>query len=210
MFKKWYFWVGILVFLAAGGGVLYGVLTHTEPGFMGVCWNSSGGVARYHDPVKTSNPDCKTELKWKKDQLPLTYFIAFGKDHKDYIDSVAKGAEMWNREVGRAVFKRVDSEAKAVIQVTWGGISAKDHPGGTTTHSGGPDGPLGAKVTLNNPSDVHAVYRYAAHEWGHVLGLAHDEAPRSIMYPTQPDVTDKIDFVLPSDFDKKILRAAYK
>jgi hypothetical protein len=211
MFKKWYFWVGVLVFLAAGGGVLYGVLTHTEPGFMGVCWNSSGGVEKYHDPVKSPNPECETELKWKKAQFPLTYFIAFSKDHKDYIDSVTKGAAMWNREVGREVLKRVEQEGSARIQVTWGGIEPdKAHPGGSTTHTGGPDGPTGAKVVLSNPSDVHAVYRYAAHEWGHVLGLAHDEAPRSIMYPVQPDVTDKIDFVLPSDFDKKILREAYR
>lgn len=208
MFKKWYFWVGVVVFLAAAGGVLYGVLTHEEPGFMGVCWKG-GAVEKYHDPLKDPHPECKTELKWKKDQLPLTYFIAFSEDHKDYIDSVTKGAEMWNREVGRELFKRVDKEADAAIQVVWGPVSSKDHSGGATTHTGGAGGPTGAKVTLSNPSDVHAVYRYAAHEWGHVLGLAHDEAPRSIMYPVQPDVTDKMTFVLPSDFDKKILKAAY-
>jgi len=209
MFKKWYFWVGILVFLAAGGGVLYGVLTHEEPGFLGVCWDGVN-VKAYDDPLKEPHPECTQKLKWKKEQFPLTYYIAFDKDHEDYIDSVIKGAEMWNREIGRELFKRVEQEDSARVQVTWGGISAKDHPGGTTTHTGSPDGPVGAKVTLNNPSDIHAVYRYAAHEWGHVLGLAHDAFPRSIMYPTQPDVTDKIDFVLPSDFDKKLLKEAYR
>ncbi len=208
MFKKWYFWAGLLFILLCAGGVFYGVMTHKEPGFMGVCWEN-GAVKAYDDPLKDPHPECKAELKWKKDQLPLTYFIAFGEDHKDYIDSVVKGAGMWNREIGREVFKRADKEEGATVQVVWGSVPSQGHAGGHTTHTGGPDGPTGAKVVLSNPSDVHAVYRYAAHEWGHVLGLAHDEAPRSIMYPTQPDVTDKIDFVLPSDFDKKILKEAY-
>lgn len=209
MFKKWYFWVFIGLIVVAGAGVLYGVLTHKEPGFMGVCWKADGTVDRYHDPVKTPNSDCTTELKWKKDQFPLAYYIAFGKDHQDYIDSVVKGAEMWSKEVGRELFKRVDKEADAKIEVTWGSVS-KDNSGGFTTHTGGPGGPTGAKVVLSNPSDIHAVYRYAAHEWGHVLGLAHDGATRSIMYPVQPDMTEELTFVLPSDFDKRLLKEAYK
>jgi hypothetical protein len=209
MFKKWYFWVGLVVFLAAGGGVLYGVLTHEEPGFMGVCWSLDGKVDKYHDPLKDPNPECKQELKWKKDQFPLTYHIAFGADHKDYIDSVVKGASLWNREIGRELFKRVEKESDAVIQVVWGSVQPGKHTGGYTTHTGGSGGPTGAKVVLTNPSDIHAVYRYATHEWGHVLGLAHDEAPRSIMYPVQPDMTKEMTWVLPSDFDKKTLKAAY-
>lgn len=209
--KKWvWIIIGILVVLGAGAGVFYGVMTHEEPGFMGVCWGEDGKVDRYHDPLKHPNPDCKTELKWAKDKLPLTYFISFDEDHKDYIESVDAAAKMWNTEIG-PVFKKVDKEEEAVVQVVWGGVSpGEDHPGGSTTHTGGPEGPTGAKVTLVNPSDVHAVMRYAAHEFGHVLGLAHDEAPRSIMYPKQPDVAENITFVLPSDFDKKILRAAYR
>jgi hypothetical protein len=210
MLKKWYFWVALVVVLGCGGSVLYGVLTHKEPGFMGVCWDANGSVASYHDPLKDPHPECTTELKWKKEQFPLTYYVAFDADHKTYIDSVVKGAEMWNREIGRELFKRSDKEEGAVIQVTWGSVEPGSHSGGHTTHTGGPGGPTGAKLVLSNPSDVHAVYRYAAHEWGHVLGLAHDDFSKSIMYSKQPDVTEEMTFVLPSDFDKKILKEAYR
>jgi hypothetical protein len=200
--KRWvWFVIGGLVLALAAGGVLYGVLTHKEPGLMKVCWQS--GQAVYN------NPDCTTELKWKKDQLPLPYFINFEKDHKDYIDSVVKGADLWNKEIA-PVFKRVDKESDAKVIITWGSIEVGKHcSAGSTSHQG-TDGPTNAKIVLRNPSDIHAVYRFAAHEFGHVLGLAHDEAKRSIMYPVQPDVTDEMTFVLPSDYDKKLLRELYR
>jgi hypothetical protein len=207
--KRWvWFVIGGIVLALAAGGVLYGVLSHEEPDFMGVCWEN-GKVKAYDDPIKSPHPECKTKLQWKKAQLPLTYFIDFGKDHQTYVDSVVKGADMWSREIGVPVFKQVDKAEDAIVVVEWGSVS-KGHAGGHTTHSGGPDGPTGAKVVLSEPSDVHAVYRYAAHEWGHVLGLAHDEAPRSIMYPVQPGVTKDLTFVLPSDHDKATLRAALR
>lgn len=197
--KRWvWYLIGAIVLALAGGGVLYGVITHKEAGLMKVCW--TGGVAHY-------DGDC-TELKWEKKQMPLTYHIAFGEDHKDYIDSVVKGAAMWNNEIG-AVFKRVDKEEDAVVKVVWGSVPKDGHSGGHTSHTG-QTGPTGAKVVLTEPSDVHAVYRYAAHEFGHVLGLDHDDAPRSIMYPVQPGMTEEMTFVLPSDFDKKLLRGLYR
>lgn len=194
----WYVLAGV-VFAIAGGGVLYGVLTHKEPGLMLVCWK--GGVANY-------NMNCE-ELKWKKAQMPLTYHIDFGKDHKVYIDSVVKGAELWNNEIGN-VFKRVDKPEDAIVKVSWGSLSyGKDCSAGHTAHKGYGK-PESVLVVLKEPSDIHAVYRFAAHEFGHVLGLAHDEAPRSIMYPVQPGVTKEMTFVLPSDFDKKLLRKLYR
>jgi hypothetical protein len=185
--KRWVWYViGGLVLALAAGGVLYGVLTHKEAGLMKVCWQN--GQAIYN------NPDCTLELKWQKKLLPLPYFIAFDEDHKVYVDSVVKGADLWNREIA-PVFKRVDKEADARVVVTWGSIE---------------DNPISAKVVLTNPSDIHAVFRFAAHEFGHVLGLDHDEAPRSIMYPIQPDMTDEMQFALPSDYDKKLLRGLYR
>lgn len=195
----WYVIAGV-VFALAAGGVLYGVLTHKEPGLMNICWK--GGRANY-------TMQCEA-LTWKKEQMPLTYHIDFGPDHKVYVDSVVAGANMWNKELCM-VFKRVDKAEDAIIHVSWGAYESSptkhDCSAGYTSHKGY-SGPTGADVVLKNPSDVHAVYRYAAHEFGHVLGLAHDEATRSIMYPTQPDVTEDMTFVLPSDYDRKILKAA--
>jgi len=200
--KKWVWIVlAVVVIGGAAAGVLYGVLMHTEPGLMKVCWAESGQAYYGH-------PDCEHELRWKK--IPITYYIAFGKDHKDYIDSVVEGAVLWNKEIGVELLKRVDKDADAVVQVVWGSVPKEGDAGGHTSHTGSPDGPTGAKVVLSDPSDVHAVYRYAAHEWGHVLGLEHDEAPRSIMYPVQPGMTKEMTFVLPSDHDKKLLQGIYK
>lgn len=196
--KRWvtYVIVGVVCAIAIGG-VLYGVITHTEPGLMTVCWR--GDMANY-------GGDCE-EVKWKKSQMPLKYHIDFGPDHKVYTTSVLEGIKTWNREIGD-VFVRTLDISKADVRVSWGdaepGCSA-----GHTIHRGGP-GNLSADVVLKEPSDTHAVFRFAAHEFGHVLGLEHDEAPRSIMYDTQPGMTQEMKFVLPSDSDKKMLRELYR
>ena len=199
--KRWvWFVIGALVLAIAGGGVLYGVLTHKEPGLMKVCFKD--GQAHY-------DGDCQ-EIKWKREQMPLPYYIDFGEHHKVYVESVAKGAEMWNVEIA-PVFKRVNKKEDAKVIVSWGSAdSGTTCAAGTTSHKGDETGPTGADVVLKEPSDVHAVYRFAAHEFGHVLGLAHDEAKRSIMYPAQPGTTKELKFVLPSDFDKKLLRGMYR
>lgn len=197
--KTWmWYLIGAIVLALAGGGVLYGVLTHKEPGLMTVCW--SGGLAHYDD-------DCM-ELRWEKEQMPLTYYVNFDMHHQVYTDSVVKAVGLWNSEIG-AVFKRVDKPTDAIVMVTWGSVPKEGHSGGFTSHTG-QIGPTGAQVVITEPSDIHAVYRYAAHEFGHVLGLAHDEAPRSIMYPIQPGMTEDMTFVLPSDYDKKLLRELYR
>lgn len=197
--KKWLWYVlGALFFLAAGGGVLYGVLTHKEPGLMTVCWIDN--QAHYDGTC--------AELRWELPQFPLTYFIDFDKDHQTYTDSVVKAAQMWNNEIGN-VFKRADVKTDATVVVSWGAVPKKDHAGGYTTHQG-QTGPVSANVVLTDASDVHAVYRYAAHEFGHVLGLAHDEFTKSIMYSIQPGMTGDMTFVLPSDYDKKLLRGLYR
>jgi hypothetical protein len=199
--KRWVWYViGALVLALAGGGVLYGVLTHKEPGLMKVCWQS--GQAVY-------TGDCQ-EVKWDKAKMPLPYYIDFEEPHRVYVDSVVKGAQTWNAEIG-AVFKRVKEKKDALVIVSWGSAdSGTTCAAGTTSHTGDESGPRRASVVLKEPSDIHAVYRFAMHEFGHVLGLAHDEAKRSIMYRAQPGMTKELKVALPSDFDKKLLRGLYR
>lgn len=207
--KKWhYIVIGVVAFALALGGVLYGVITHKEPGLLGVCWTNNG-VGAYDDPLKDPHPECTQKVQWPKDRIPLHYRIDFEEDHADYVESVEAAVKLWNREIGE-VFVPANG-GLADIVIIWGPVEAGVDIGGSTTHMADENGlATGALVTLNAASDLHAVYRYAAHELGHVLGLAHDEAPRSIMFPTQPDVTTEMTFVLPSDYDKKLLRELYQ
>lgn len=207
--KKWtkYLILFGVVFAVALGGVLYGVLTHKEPGLLGVCWNGPS-VGAYDDPLKDPHPECTTKVQWPKSQMPLTYFVDLDTAPKDYVKSIHAAAKMWNDEIG-PVFVQ-DDDDRADVLVVWG--SPRGNEGGSTTHSLNDDGTLSATVELVEASDLRAIYRFAAHEFGHVLGLAHDQAPRSIMFPTQPGTTyDKeMTFVLPSDYDKKLLRKLYR
>jgi hypothetical protein len=200
--KKWMWYViGALVLAGAAVGVIYGVVTHKEAGFMEVCWQR--GQAVY------TGCDATLELKWAKEAVPLPVHLELDAHaEKNYKESIVKGFELWNKEVG-PVFKFVDKKADARVFVTWGSQQPGSHAGGHTRHEGGEAGPDKAYVEISEPSDVHAVYRYAAHEAGHVLGLGHDEAPRSIMYPVQPGMTEEMTFVLPSDHDKKLLKETY-
>lgn len=201
--KKW-MWIviAVVVFGLAGGGVLYGVLSHTEAGFMEVCWVK--GQAVY-----TGDCEPKVALKWQKADMPLPVHLELDAHaEKNYRESIVKGFELWNTEIG-AVFRFVDKKEDAKVFVTWGSTTPGSHSGGSTSHTGDDSGPKQASVEISEPSDVHAVYRFAAHEAGHVLGLGHDEAPRSIMYPVQPGQTEEMTFVLPSDSDKKLCKETY-
>jgi len=196
--KNWIWYVlGGLFFALAGGGVLYGVLTHREAGLLPVCWVD--GNAQYTEGCKS--------LRWEKAQLPLTYYIDFGPDHEAYVKSVVAAADMWNHEIG-PVFKRVNNALGSRIRVSWGAYSGgHDCVAGYVQHKGH-NSPEGADLVLKSPSDTHAVFRYAAHEFGHVLGLAHDA--HGLMIPSLEAATTELKFTLPSDHDKKLLRGLYR
>ena len=208
--QRWMYYIIVgMAILILGGLVIYGVISHKEPGLLSACFQNNLVIA-YHDPIKSPHLECTTEVKWKREQLPLTYFISFGEDHKEYISSITTAADLWNREIGNTVFKQVDNVDDSLIEVSWGSVSKEDHVGGYTVHTGDDKGLTGAKVILSNPSDLHAVHRYVVHEFGHVLGLAHDDFAKSIMFPSAPDTTGGMGYTLPSDSDKKLLRNLYK
>jgi hypothetical protein len=198
--KRWIWYViGAVILALAGGGVLYGVLTHKEAGFMEVCWK--GGQAHY------TGCDTTKPLKWSKDKLPIPYYIDFDKDHQTYVESVTTAADLWNREVGVALFKRVKLASDSKLIIKWGAVDGDK--AGHTSHRGDDRGPTSSEVVLVEASDVRAVHRFAAHELGHVLGLAHDE--HAVMQPTAPGMSpDKMQFILPSDHDKKLLQETYR
>lgn len=187
----WYIIIGLIIAITSFS-VLYGIFTHEEPGLMTVCWENC--KANY-------NGKCE-ELLWKKNQIPITYYINSDILYKDYVDSIRAGANLWNKEVCY-LLREVNRPEDAIVLISWGNVNANS--GGYTSHEG-QNGPEHVYVVFIEPSDIHTFYRYAAHEFGHVLGLDHDTAPNSIMYPIQPSKTDEIMFVLPSDHDIKLLQ----
>lgn len=195
--KRWIWYVlAAVMFALAGGGVIYGVLTHKEPGLMTVCWEN--GVANY-------SGDCK-ELRWLKKQMPLRVYLDLP-DASVYQASIINAADVWNQHIS-PVFNFVDDPFQSDIIVTWGARESGDSAGGFTKHWGGPEYAERAEIQLQEPSDLHTVMRYAAHEFGHVLGLNHDE--HGVMKPKLESMTENLKFTQPTDHDRKLLRRLYK
>jgi len=178
--------------------LLWGVATHKEAGLMPVCWPAEGeGYAVY-------NQACEHTIKWPK--IPLLVRIDLADDTLVYTSAIEGAMKLWNSQVG-PLFIKVHAGAADVI-VQWG-PTAMDNSAGYTQHIGAKEGVRQAVITFTDPNDLHMMYRFAVHEFGHVLGLAHDDFTSSIMYPVQPAVNDKISFVLPTDADIKLLKKLY-
>jgi len=195
--------LGSLIGAGALAGLLYGVLTHKEPGLLHVCW--VGGQAVYDGPCEP-----KMALRWAKERMPLRVFLDFpAVSSAAYRDSIVGAVQMWNQQVG-PVFRLLEDREHADVLVSWGAQETGGHAGGFTRHKGGPDLAESAEVQLLEPSDLHAVMRYGAHELGHVLGLAHDDSAASLMHPTGRAGTIELQPLVPTDADKETLRYLYR
>lgn len=179
---------------------------------MGICWQlpqDDSGILMakaYDDPIQTKHPECTQKVIWKKDQLPLKYYIDTWGMHPDYIEDIENGAKLWNKTVKVPLLIRTKNVGEATGRIRWGEPTKYT---GQTTHTGNETGLIGFEVIIRNASNRHTVYKTAAHEFGHVLGLAHDESPRTLMYPYIPEIIKEISFVLPSDNDIELLRKTY-
>jgi hypothetical protein len=181
-------------------------------------WRDGQAVYRGYEPGEIMAP-----LVWPAAALPLPWFCDFDEFHGALIKSVERGADLWNREIGHAMLKRVDDAAQAVVLVTWGGIEigpeGRLDSGIACTSHRGVDGPASAVVSFIEAADVYTAFIVAAHEFGHVLGLDDDPSrTNSVMYPTIADQSGVDDpagqppgmtFVCPSDHDRALLRRMY-
>jgi len=163
-----------------------------EPGLLRVCW--VGGTADY-------SGDCE-DLMWNRSLIPLKVYIDLP---SSFSDSVRKGYEMWNDEVG-PLFTFVGPGAGPRVHVYQG--SATGTTGNQAMHHDGVSG-TGATSAIHEvrqPGNLFALFHDAAHEAGHVLGLAHDDS--GLMVPTWT-YSGNIEFVLPSDSDAELLYDLY-
>lgn len=187
--------------LAVGAvvGVIYGVTTHTEPGLLRVCWNLDG-TADYSAQCATPS-----DLRWDRNRIPLIV------DAPPDSDEVTEAVSIVNDQIGCEVLRlRPGAGLTADVNIALDQplLVGSEEPGGSTRHSRGESGRMFATVETTNVTNPTLKTRVLVHEFGHVLGLAHDPFEASIMFPTQPD-SEEPDFIRFTDADQATLNQLY-
>lgn len=197
--------VAALVLVAAIVGVIVGVSTHTEPGLQNVCWMPDG-----HAQVQNLTCEHPEELRWDRTHFPLT--VSGPTDDS----TIPSAVEFVNQEMGCVVLSweptrgstaEVTVEPNATLDV--GGAFER---GGGTIFTRGASGRMEASVLLAPVGSDFLRERVLVHEFGHVLGLAHDPFQASIMYATyDPSVDDDthVDIFRFTDNDRQLIHNLY-
>jgi hypothetical protein len=190
--RSWKFMAIIVAVLAACAiaGVIYGVATHSEPGFM------------------------DTTPGWEREDFPLDVCVhSYGLDYLETDGNPVRPEDLENAEyvigvinsrLGFEAYNLSGGDACEVI-VTYG-VPAEpgwQDPGGTAE--------ISPKYCTVDTSNVHGelLTLTVHHELGHCLGLAHDDYELSIMRPVQTETPDRTIPPWISDSDRALLRATY-
>lgn len=190
----------IVVTVLAVAGVVVGIATHEDrdAGLLSVCWSGSSAV---YDSTDCAEPQ---DLTWERSRIPLIV----GAPEDGSLDSAI---DLVNSQIGCEVLRHdstVGSEADVIVDLDAAILVGRDVAGGATTHSRDSEGRMHAMVEILAVGDAHMKMRVLAHEFGHVLGLAHDDFRTSIMYPTQTYSHD-LQFTMFTQGDQSRLRTLY-
>lgn len=196
--------VGVSLFsLLIVGMLIWLIVTHEvrggadESGFVSVCWQSSGMA-----DFRTESCSQPQEITWENTPLIV-------RDISENSQFTEQAINFYNSEVGCSLFQlnnETDSWNVLVsrnVPVTVG----VDHFGGATSFRRDTLRRQRAYVDIfSSPHNETIMNRVYQHEFGHVLGLAHDEWNGSIMRRAQ---NGEIESVRLSDYDSMILRNRY-
>ena len=168
-FCEWRPQLGLPIVSLAFAGVLLATGCGKEPTLLRVCLQGDTVV------YDASKCDLPFTITWPS--LPLR--VKIDPDLADgYKDSVVYATQFWKDQLDRPVFVLADDNEDISI-----GLGDARNPYTAATSHYFVGGKLKARVDVNKPGDLTAVYWIVAHEFGHVLGLAHDRVPGSIMIP---------------------------
>jgi hypothetical protein len=186
------------------GLIIYAITNHTEAGLLNVCW-SSGGAADYNQ----ANCSFSEEVRWDADDFPLTV-----SDESEESSEIQSAIEVVNSQMGCELLRFVPRSQQGMstprVQVRLNDIVTPriDRVGGLTNHGRISNGEMYASVSTFMLTDSYMVMRTLVHEFGHVLGLAHDDFRSSIMYPEQTS-SEQLDFIMFSDHDRNLIHNLY-
>lgn len=175
-------------------GVIYGISTHTEPGFTnrGNSWN--------HVPLRVS----------------CAGFVA---DRQDDCDLALQATARINERLGFEMFRYLENldpivaDPNADVRILIGTpaiVGDTTHPNGRTELRGRGTIYDGCEVRTSNTGTDEMLFLVLYHELGcHCLGLAHDDSEQSICRPVQSHTPDGVIPPWISDFDRELLRGKY-
>lgn len=149
--------------------------------------------------------------EWKK--MPLGVFWD-RQEYSDYNDTFQSGIDVWNERIGCQVLAPVKThgEANVVIrsndgsECSYEAVKVKENPlaPASAIFCGGY-----VEIVTKRLADVQLAFRIILHEYGHAMGLAHDDRGAMAEVVLTPTWDDPPEYLLPSDKDVAALKARF-